>query len=123
MSRDADWFAAKLAGNKTTEAPRYNPGYVLPSTHVVPSQPHAQPQTKAQSARLTDTCPGCFGDNYFRPSPNSGYRCYDCGYPLVQSGSGVSTVNDDGPTRPARQVQTAGFNPVPMNGSSHGTQP
>lgn len=107
MSTSASWWAAKLSG----QAP---PPSLLPSgPREMAVRPTADvpPTTKAQSARQTDYCPSCNSDNYFRPLPQSGLRCYDCGYPLVQSGTGVSSIKSQGKTKPARQVPTAGFQP------------
>ena len=36
-------------------------------------------------------------------------RCYDCGYPIMQSTSGVSAVNNDG-GKPTPAVQVHGIN-------------
>jgi hypothetical protein len=39
-------------------------------------------------------------------------RCLECGYPVVQSGSGVSAVGaTDGSVKAAKQVQSGGYNP------------
>lgn len=102
---NADWYAAKFAG---TNPPRqYTPPAYVPTYE----EPRPQP-TKARSARQTERCPDCDSENYFRPEPYAKLRCYDCGYPLVQSGTGMGSVADENtPARPARQVKTHGFNP------------
>jgi hypothetical protein len=54
-------------------------------------------------------------------TPEARARCYDCGYPIQQSGSGVgrgiqSGQPSGGPAAPARQVATGGFNPTTIIG-------
>jgi hypothetical protein len=62
-------------------------------------------------------CPGCGSGNYGSSAlaPEAKARCYDCGYPVVQSGSGMGTGIQSaggGPATPARQSTTANnFNP------------
>jgi len=58
-----------------------------PSQQPLASMPgFQQPQTpKAQSASQTTTCPDCGSSNYFAIQ-NAAARCYDCGYPVQQSG-------------------------------------
>ncbi|MFI2616704.1 hypothetical protein [Streptomyces sp. NPDC018584] len=36
------------------------------------------------------------------PLNSQHYRCYDCGYPKLQSTSGMIASSSDGPPRPAR---------------------
>ena len=43
-------------------------------------------QAQAQSAKQIQTCPDCGSTNYMSVA-NAAPRCYDCGYPLSQSGS------------------------------------
>lgn len=68
----------------------------------------------------TPRCPGCGSGNY-GGTAESRPRCYDCGYPLQQSGSGVGTgiqtgQQSGGPVAPAKQVATGGFNPTTIIG-------
>ena len=46
------------------------------------------------------------------------WRCYDCGYPLTQTGTGIAGVNapSAGPTQAAVQVPTGGWNPTTIIG-------
>ena len=48
-------------------------------------------------------------------APGSNYtRCYDCGYPLVQAGTGVRGVSSNASNstvHKATQVEGGGFNP------------
>lgn len=78
--------------------------------------------TKAQAVKQNQTpCPSCGSGNYMKlsPSPNSPYRCFDCGYPLQQSTSGLGGAvgNNAGPVQPAQQVSTANnYNPNVIQG-------
>jgi hypothetical protein len=109
----SNWWANKLG---STPAPRPQP--VAPQAQPQQQQPvYQQPPsypTVQQTVPLSERCPGCGSNNYGGATPESRKRCYDCGYPIVQSGTGVSGVNSpraDGPTQAAKQVQAGGFNP------------
>ena len=55
--------------------------------------------------------------NYMAPQGTQQKRCFDCGYPLMQSGSGVgSTGQTDGTVRKATQVQSGGYHPTQIIG-------
>lgn len=122
-----NWWAKKL-GNPNP-LPATPPMSLPPGNVYVPSAPPANPQvsydpnrdqlvTRAQSARDTERCPGCNSGNYMAPMGTQKKRCYDCGYPLVQAGSGVSsTGGDSGPAIPAKQpAKGSGFNPTTIVG-------
>jgi hypothetical protein len=91
---NADWWARKLG--QQAPAPQYRPD---PSPMMPPSQqPMApmpsfqQPPTeRAQSAKQTDSCPDCGSGNYMSVA-SAAPRCFDCGYPLEQSGSGLGNL-------------------------------
>jgi hypothetical protein len=115
----SNFWSKKLAGYPpTTVAPRVNPldtwsnkdsGYNPPGgAEVVLHRQTVATSSKAQSSRETDRCPECNSENYMRPgsSTNLAKRCYDCGYPLQQSGSGVGSgsVSGSGAATPARQL-------------------
>ncbi len=93
-----------------TQAPPYNPA-PQPSTYP-PQTPMAPP-----ASRTASRCPSCGSGNYGASAmaPEAKARCYDCGYPVVQSGSGMGTgiqSSGGGPPVPARQSTTANnFNP------------
>jgi hypothetical protein len=68
----------------------------------------------------TASCPGCGGNNYFSRSqgvvrgPAPAPSCFDCGYPLVQAGSGLGSLGGSagsGSSTPARQSGGGGWNP------------
>jgi len=88
---NADWWANKLAGS-TPQAPvgRPDPTPAMPPSQqpLAPMPTFQQPQTpKAPSAAQNNFCPDCGSANYMSPSPQIALRCYDCGYPISQSGS------------------------------------
>lgn len=91
-----------------TGTPNYSEptGYTgVPDGHKV-IQPADINLRRFQSLNQADGCPDCGGSNYFGPSPNARKRCFDCGYPIVQSTSGVSNVGASGGQAgtPARQA-------------------
>jgi len=119
---NTDWFARKL------NAPQ-QPAPVMPQVPMAQPQPatYAQPQQpqyppSQQMTPQASRCPGCGSGNYGGATPEARKRCYDCGYPISQSGSGVGTGivgqggQASGPAQPARQVQGGGFNPTTIIG-------
>ena len=96
---NADWWAKRL-GNAPSQQPPVAPQqFVQQPVAPMPSQyqqPYAQvpqePATKAQSARSTETCPMCGSGNFMRANPSVVGRCFECGYPLEQSGSAVGSL-------------------------------
>jgi hypothetical protein len=115
---NSNWWANKL-GQPTSKpsAPQYvapQPAtYVQPQTTSYPPSQQATPQ----AAR----CPGCGSGNYGGATPESRPRCYDCGYPIQQSGSGAGTgivggSKASGPATPAKQVEAGGWNPQTIIG-------
>jgi hypothetical protein len=87
---NSDWWAKQLGEQPQTPQQRPAdipmPASQQPMTKFEPSIPQ-QPITKAQSVKQTQSCPDCDSANYMSPAQNVGLRCYDCGYPLQQSGS------------------------------------
>lgn len=112
------WWANKLTGQPVT--PPVQPAYVAPqpATYAQPAQPSYPPNQ--QLTPQAEKCPGCGSANYGGASPEARKRCYDCGYPIVQSGSGpgrgVSSPKPEGPVQAAKQVQTGGWNPTTIIG-------
>lgn len=86
MSYSADWWAKRLATPSTT--PAQIPAAPPSQTPMTPFTPPtvADPAAKAASSRILDTCPDCGSDKYFGFN-GSKPRCYECGYPMEQSGS------------------------------------
>lgn len=76
--------------------------------------------SKKMRAADVGNCPECDSPRYMVP-PAEGMRrmepaarCYDCGYPIVQSGSGVSAASSNGgPVTAARQLP--GSKPLSAN--------
>lgn len=108
----SNWWANKLG----TDQPR--------ATNLPPMPPSQQPMTAAPPARpiqpnlppsssQVSSCPECRSKNY-GSFEGARARCYDCGYPLRQSGSGLGkgiNVPNAGPTQAALQIETGGWNP------------
>lgn len=119
-----DWWSRKMGA---PAAPRQATPPTGPSQPVPYAPPAQQPNvqvnydpnsdqlmTKAQSAKKSDVCPNCYSGNYFAPMGTQRMRCYDCGYPITQAGSGAGMPGGSasGPSTPAKQVgQGGGFNP------------
>ena len=117
-----NWWANKLAG-QTPNAPQPRqemplPPSQIPMAYTPPAQPQqgARPTASASASR----CPGCGSGNYGSIEGTKA-RCYDCGYPIVQSGSGLGKgitggPQAAGPAQPAVQVATGGWNPTTIIG-------
>jgi len=116
----SNWWAKQLGTNPPAPRPVSPPevsGTHQPQMPAVPlPQSYAPtpnyPQVPQQ--QLAPVCPSCRSGNYGGPA---GYkpRCYDCGYPIEQSGSGLGKgitggPQASGPATPAKQVATGGFN-------------
>jgi len=113
----SDWYARKLNGNVPNQLPS------LPPTQLVPAAPPFNPQQPQDAPRVptnssvASRCPGCGSGNYGGVVPEGSMsgmaaraKCYDCGYPIVQSGSGVGkgiSQPGGGPATPAKQISTA----------------
>ena len=109
-NNNVDWFARKL-GQQQPQAP--TPQYVAPqpATYAPPTQPSYPPSQ--QMTPQAPRCPGCGSENYGGAN-GTRPRCYDCGYPIQQSGSGlgrgiIGQNNASGPATPAKQIKTSGF--------------
>jgi ribosomal protein S27AE len=105
---------------RTTTPPTSLPGrapYVPYQTSPSPQVQYDPRQdrvtvSKAQSTRHSGYCPECGSGNYMNPPGSQRMRCYDCGYPITQSGSGGGMPSESsGPSRPAKQVAKSGFFP------------
>lgn len=111
----SNWWANKLG--TPAQSPSLPPTQPYtppqPSPYNPPTQmPQEQPQRLPEASVAASRCPGCGSGNYGRSqlAPEAKARCYDCGYPVVQSGSGVGTgITQPGGGRatPAKQVSTA----------------
>jgi hypothetical protein len=86
---NADWWAKKLGQQPApTQTRPSNMPAMPPSQQPMAPMPSFQPQqtTRAQSANQTSSCPDCGSANYMSVA-SAAPRCFDCGYPLEQSGS------------------------------------
>ncbi len=87
---NADWWAKRLQEQQPTPPPARTqsvpqaPSQVPMTAYQAPVP--QQPVSKARSASETSLCPDCSSDNYFGFN-GSKPRCYECGYPMEQSGS------------------------------------
>jgi len=129
------WWADKL-GNNQPQTPRYTPqtppvqpvqpGYAQPYQGVTPNtsyppvteQPYVDPALAGRrlpaSATSPSRCPNCSSGNYGKMTAETAPRCYDCGYPIQQSGSGTPGVRipSNGTVEATKQVSTSNnFNP------------
>jgi len=113
----SNWWANKL-GAAPAPAQR-------PSVPQAPVQQPVYPQTPnyppvQHSPQQAASCPGCGSGNY-SGAAGTRPRCYDCGYPIQQSGSGVgkgivSGPQASGPVQASIQVPTGGWNPTTIIG-------
>lgn len=91
----ADWWSKKLGNQFPTPQGRPDPTPAMPpSQQALPVMPTFQPQTPSRvlpSSSQTATCPDCGSANYMAIQ-NAAPRCFDCGYPLEQSGSRYGTL-------------------------------
>ena len=111
----SSWWANKMgtpqpAPSMPPVAPPYNP---VPQTQPqIPQQPNLPPTVASPAA----SCPNCRSGNYGSADPNIKARCYDCGYPVVQSASSTPGIGQQssggGNVQRARQISTANnYNP------------
>lgn len=89
-----------------------------PGVAQEPDDAEAQSLDRTQWAKQTpQSCPSCSSSNYLAhpDQPTVRARCYDCGYPVSQSGSGLRLrMEASGPVQEARQTaasKTSDFNP------------
>jgi hypothetical protein len=111
-----NWWANKMGAQ---HAPSSLPP--LPPTsppNPMPYNPAPQPQMPQQmpQSSRSQPCPNCRSGNYGSIDPNIKARCYDCGYPVVQSGSSTPGMGQQttggAASQPTRQISTANnYNP------------
>jgi len=117
-----DWWSKKLSNPSSTQSTPptspptsnvYRAPQQSPNVQVSYDQQQDQLVTRAQSSRDAERCPGCMSGNYMAPVGTQRKRCYDCGYPIVQAGSGVGGTGQGGSPIAAKQPsQGGGFNPT-----------
>lgn len=87
----ADWWAKKLGNTPQQPVGRPDPTPPMPPSQqpmqAMPNFPSSQGTTRQlPSSSQTASCPDC-GSNNYMAIQNAAPRCFDCGYPLEQSGS------------------------------------
>jgi len=132
MASSSDWFAKRM-GAPVQPAPSYVqppmapvPQQFTPQNPSYPTQQEVQPQQHQRPMTSSRNCPGCGSGNYAKVGNSASqggsfevFRCYDCGYPVQQTGSGIGSTGGTaagGPAIPAKQVPTGGFNPTTIIG-------
>ena len=110
---NADWWAKQL-GTQPAQPQQARPADVPMPPSQQPMTPYQAPQPQAPSLRIgsasqTQSCPECGGNNYMAVQ-NAAPRCYDCGYPISQSGSRYGALTGakvEGNTKSATGNDTA----------------
>jgi hypothetical protein len=113
----SNWWANKVSQQAPVTQQQSQPA---PRPYQPPTQPQNYPPVQ-QQVPMGDRCPGCGSGNYGGATPEARKRCYDCGYPIQQSGTGVGKgvvggQPNGGLATPARQVATGGYNPQTIIG-------
>lgn len=115
-----NWWQQHLTKpiNRTTPRPPMDPAlrppnYVKPPEVPVPKPAVPEPVQQKRPERETSFCPDCSSTNYMAAPGSTYMRCYDCGFPISQTGSGIFSMGGqtDGTTKQATQVKGGGFNP------------
>jgi hypothetical protein len=114
----SNWWANKVGAQQPPVAPQQAQPAARP--YQPPTQPQNYPPVQ-QQVPMGERCPGCGSGNYGGATPESRKRCYDCGYPIQQSGTGVGKgvvggQPGGGPATPARQIASGGYNPQTIIG-------
>ena len=112
-----DWWQKKMGAPTPQQQPVQMPAQT--QTQQPTQQQPSYPQTQKASAP-TPRCPSCSSANYVG-SAETRARCYDCGYPIQQSGTGTPGIRNpntaSGPVEPAKQINTQNnFNPQTIIG-------
>jgi hypothetical protein len=128
----SNFWARKVAESapkpvqRPAQAPLSGPWWATPHPQPAAPQQEAQPPqqpgpddhrviglesiraNRYAAATQEGLCPGCGGTDYFAPTGTQRKRCFACGYPVVQSTSGMSSTSAAGgaPGKPARQVSS-----------------
>lgn len=115
--RPATPATSPAAPNTVQQYPTYTPNQGYPPINQPPTyNPELAGRTMPSSAMSPERCPNCSSGNYGKMPgvPEAKARCYDCGYPLTQSGTGMPGVRvpTNGNTEAAKQISTQNnFNP------------
>ena len=119
MTSSSNWWAQKLG----SPAPAPRPAVQQPPVYVPPAPPAAPPPSvnpprPPGGADPQGRCPSCGSGNYVATGSIvtmngsvPSMRCYDCGYPITQSGTGISGIAPNAPAGKAIQIPNGGWNP------------
>lgn len=112
----SNWYAKRFGGQQHPAGPPPQAPRQAPPPQQPPPQPHYQRPTP--SSLQQDHCPSCASANYMAPPGTQMKRCFDCGYPVVQStsGIGVAGAKTDGTVHKATQVDSGGYSPTTIVG-------
>ena len=124
---NSDWWAKKLGQQPQIPQGRPDPTPSMPPSQqpMAPMPSFQQPQqTRPLPSSLQSAlCPDCGSSNYFAIE-NAKARCYDCGYPVQQSGSrfgGLAGAHVEGTAKPATgNSGTSGFSAIPDGYGANG---
>lgn len=122
-----DWWSRKLTGQPAPQQASSTPPTSMPGQVPYVAQP-GQPNTQVtynpkadqvERKNSANRCPECNSGNYakvgIQSTQNGSFdvmRCYDCGYPKMQTGSGITSSSSGGAATPAKQpAKGNGFNP------------
>ena len=111
----SDWYKKRFAAGVPARETDVSPAYPTAApSQAQPATAHYQRPTL--SSLQTDHCPACVSTNYMAAPGTQFKRCFDCGYPVVQAGTGVGGAASDGTVHKATQVAGSGFNPTVIVG-------
>lgn len=123
---NADWWAKKLGNPQPQQVGRPDPTPPMPPSQqpMAPMPSFQAPSAeRAASSRQTASCPECGSANYMAVA-NAAPRCYDCGYPIQQSGSrygNLTGAHVEGPAKAATgNDATSNWNPQGIIGRIDG---
>jgi len=105
---NANWWAQKLNGTQNIgqqfrpDPTPSMPPSLTPMTPMPTIQQTSPSVGRAPSVAQTQSCPECGSSNYMSPDSRTALRCFECGYPVNQSGSrygNLSTARVEGSAR------------------------
>lgn len=113
---NADWWAKKLGQQQLPPRADITPP-MPPSQQPMAPMPAFQVNQEEQqklarlapSSQKNDYCPDCGSSNFMAPTLQIAPRCYDCGYPIQQSGSrfgSLAGAHVEGTTQAAKGNDT-----------------
>lgn len=107
----ANWWARKLNAPETPSRMEPHPGYQTPgeqSYQAPQTQQPTGPRKQLRHERAAGICPDCGSDKYFAIAGAGKPRCFECGYPLVQTTSGMGGTGAGETSVPSKQTNARG---------------